>query len=1230
MSLTTVLFNSIKKSINNYGIMRWIFSVPIIIIYTVSFALLIPEYKTPFQTCYEELNKKLIAEKSRITTPITLPSDLFYYSSIWQDMAGENPLVHTLMTSSLEYLFKSLNFLKDIQDNDEEMIKKMIQNKMYFLEQKKKDVLTAQNIFGSISKKGEYFTRLFDQLFSRHGLKKLGVKYSETDVEIFFNQLCRSPEEKKFRRLLGALVLNVPYYLVIKNSISEYYQNSDVLIPVDLFSFTLFMMFLDGVKKKETRPTIEECRAWVFSAIIPDSDKRNELLAKHFSVQQIIREEMIMPNPGYFSKGYNKKKHKAIDIASERGTMIRSPITGTVRYYEKSPKKSITGNFIIIKDEGSQYNIFICHMDNKDYIEEHSTEGELAEPIANLEPDWIHPLKKGQFFQVVGSSGKSTGAHTHIQIARRNKPYTTFDFLSVNKPYQEQFNSYLKKNSLWQEYSRNEELLLSVLGMVISKYDSTRHFTDRDPATLELYSRLQENYTPASTTIDSIDITLEEIPDNILRTYFSKIIQEQVINERYDAQLKYFAGLILQLNNLLKQKVPPAPALPAKAVPLTPWQIVKRKRKNADTGEPDEDAHGHIFYQAINKYFLFKLLQLNYTPREIRDRLLSDPAFTGNTSEDITDLLPEYRQKNIEDRITALKKYIQGIIHLSIDFSFINDENFCGSIFSTIITACKNQGVPLYSNFGFFRYDIDELQKSYQESRFIKFSESPEFVYDKKHDDAIRTFFLDLLELGAEHKYFDLFRQLFSIKGEPSSTVIHNGSQRISKVLTKTFTRRIYKLLFRTYPPAPEIYPPHLYPAFQKLIENIVKPAPYEIKKYAGQTLYRASETALLYSLIYEFFLSGRECYMELFPAEELTNVIDAIGLFDNMFRMFCENTARKQLIDTEHSRITQELETAERELNIYKKSKVQLQEDFRKDTVSAKQADNYLSRNTDLFSKYFMEEEKINEKITGLEQTLDRYRNECIVLKNEKTQMQKEHEVKLETMAREMETLRSKGTLDQDRYRIKMKNISYHKEKAEREIIELKEEINHLKKELKEEKEQFSYTLTNTEKDLEDAHELLKKYKKAIIIRNTKNSDQEKLISDLSNEISSIRKTHEEFIDIISSTMGLNEKEMTMQELSHRLLNLMKQAEVCKDQTSAIRVLQEQQKNDKQSLMLNASLINELKDKSEKLQIQLDFLQKTTTSTREKDLEEENEHLSASVRELKEEIRTLHKLISK
>jgi hypothetical protein len=1213
------VFSGAVKSIHKYGILRWLLSLPLVAVYGVSFAILIPEYETPFQARYEDLNKKSAVEKSEITTPLALPADLFYYSSIWQDMSGENPLVNTLMTSALEYLFKSMSFLKNIQDKDEAMLKQMIGERLNRLDQEKIDELTAENIYGSISSKGEYFKRLFDQLFSRHGLKKLGAKYSETDVEIFFNLLCRAPEEKQFRRLLGAMVLNIPYYLVIKNSINEYYQNSSILIPVDLFSFTLFMMYLDEVKNREIKPTIEECRNWVFSVIVQDNNKLIELKAKSFSVQPIIREEMIMPNPGYFSKGYHPKKHRAIDIASERGTMIRSPLTGTVRYYEQSPKKRRTGNFIIIKDDRSEYSIFICHMDEKDYIEDHSTEGELAEPISNLNPDWTHPLKKGQFFQVVGNTGKSTGAHTHIQIAKRVKPYKTFDFFSVNKPFQKKFNSLIRKNSYWQVYSRNEELLLSILGMSVLKYDSTRHFTDRDPAILELYSRLQKEYKPASPTIDKVDIKLEEIPDNILHTYFSKDIQEQIISSRYENQLRFYKGLIFHLNYLLKQQVPLAPAVPSRAIQITPWQIVSRRRCMGDSDDIDEQNHERIFYQATNKYFLYKMLQIKFTPREIRDQLLSDPTFTGNSYDDITDDMTAYPVISTEERILALKKYIHGIMHKSADISFISDEKFCWSIFITILRACSSQGVPLDSNFGFFRFDMEQLQNLYQSSRFMNFPDTRDFTYSNKYDNAVIDFFLGIMELAAEEKNSDFFRKIYKSENDKSIPVLRRVFNKICGKIMRPFALLYTKIRRKELPAETELTPDNLIPVFEELIENIIKPETFESRTYAEKTGYSSAESALLYSFIYEVYLSEREQYMKLFPAEDLAGVIDAIGLFDRMFKVFCENNARKQLIEIEHSRITRELESAEKELDTFKELKKQLQENFRKQSAGTDQFDDYISRQAELFSKYVTEEEKINGKITDLEQSLNQYRNEYNLLKKEKEQMLKEHAEKLEVMAGELDVLKSKSILDQDRFRLEIRNISYHKAKAEMELSDLKNEADHLKKDLDERDSQ-----------LEEIRLLMKKYKKAILSRNDRISSQQATINELSDEISTLREANDRFMKVISNAIGVNTSELSQDELSSKIQNMLKQALLYKDQSSAIVMLQEQQKNDRRSLMLNNSLINELKDQAENLQMQLDYLKKTTPSMREKDLEEENESLSAAVRQLKDEVRSLQELINK
>ncbi len=1209
---------AVKKSIGQYGAMRWIFAMPLIFIYCVSYALLSPEYTTPYQIYYEDLKKRIADEKKSITTPVTLPSDLFHYSSVWQDMGGENPFARTLITASLEYLFKSMNFLKDIQENDDAALKVLIGEKLSRMNQKTAGTRNVQDIYDSIKNKGEIYSRLFDQLFTLHGLKKLESKYSETDLEIFFNMLCTGAEEKKFRRILGAFVLNAPYYLVIKNSINEYYQNNDVLFPVDLYSFTLFMMYLDLIKNSDTRPTIAECRHWVLSVIVPEDVKRNELQIKEFSIQDIIKEEMIMPNPGYFSKGYNEKKHRAIDIASGRGTMIRSPLTGTVTYYEKSPKRSIVGNFIIIKDDRTHFNIFICHMDNKDYIENHSTEGELAEPIANLTPNWVHPVKKGQFFEVVGNTGKSTGAHTHIQIAQRTRPYTTYDFFKVNKPYQKQFNEYLGKNSYWQYYSRNEQLLLSILGMVVPMYDCTRHFADRDPEILKQYSLLQKNYMPSSETISQADISLEKIPENVIRTYFSKATQEHVINERYEYQLKYYSGLFNFFRHVMKLTVPKAPPLPERAIPLTPWQTVRRRREDEDTVSPEKNINELNFYRAVNKYFLYKMMQLNETPREIRDSMLGNPMYTGLTEDGMPDDITGYTPAGDEERISLLEKFISDVIHGTPDVSFFNNDDFCSSIFTDITAACDSAGMPADVNFGFFRYHMAELQQSYRTSKFVRFPENREFRYDKRYDASIRSFVLNIFELAACHKNFGMFREIYRHPGEASLSLPGRISLKVRRRFNKIAAVVRNRIFGIPYPAGQKIPPAHLHSVLQNIIKNIVTQVSFESRAYAGSFSYRAEEISIFYTVIYEVYLAERERYMKLFPAEQLASVIDAIGLFDSMYKVFCDNAAQKQLIDTEHSRITRELEVMEKELEASRLSKRQLQEDFTKKTAGIRTPGDYINKHAEVLSNYFSEEEKISRTIAYLEQSLDRYRDEISILKEEKTQLQKSYEIKMETMKREIEDLKSKNILDQRLFRKEMKSIIYHREKAEHEIIDLKAEVEHLKKENEKLSMKFTESLREADKALDESQKARKRYEKSILDNAARYTQQETTSRILQNDLNNARKRFDDLVNLMRRAAGPNTKDVAPEELTLELQRILQSASLHSDQNSVIKMLQDQQKNDKRSLALNATLITELRDQVEKLEIQLKYLQDTNSSEREKDLIDENMRLINTINELK------------
>ncbi len=1190
-------YEGIKNSARKHGFIRLVLVLPVLFVYGVSYSVLSPPAKTPYQADYEELAGHIAVEKQKISTPVSLPAELFYYGRMWQQMAGENPIVNTLVTEGLESLYKCLNYLKDMQEQDEAELKRIIQSKIAMTGGPGPDSRTVDEIYESITVKGEYFSRLFEQLFTQHGLKRLGDKYSDTDVEAFFNLLCLNPEGKKFRRILGALMLNAPYYLIIKNSVNEYYQNNDVLIPVDLFSFTLFMMYLERAGGMDKKPSMRECRNWVFSVIVPDAEKRRELESRRFAVQEIIREEMIMPNPGYFSKAYHPRRHRAIDIASERGTMIRSPVTGTVTYYEKGRKRYITGNYIIIKAERSHFNIFICHMDNKDYIEGHSTEGELAGPIANLTPDWVHPLKKGQFFQVVGNTGRSTGAHTHIQIARRTRPYATYDFFGVNKPYVNQFTAHLKKGGYWNVYSRVEQILLSVLGVAVSRYDSSRHFSDRDPETLEIYRQLQKSYAPVSSTIDRADLYLEPLPEKILRTWFSRDIQEKIIDDRYRDLLRYYSVMALQFNYHMKMQVPLPSSLPVNPVPLTPWMRFYKRKEDGDEAGTEELNHETLFYHALNRYFLYRILQLHNAPRNLRDHLLADPAYTGSFTDPVEREFPEDNHPCAEERLAGLGKCAAGYTDSAVDLSFFYEDDFCESLFNDIKAACSREGVPLDSTFGFFTYHISQMQDSCRTSRFVRFPENREFSYDRKYDEAIRLFFLDIFELAAANGNCRLFCEIYLSPVELDVSLIRRVCRRITRSCTRARDYLYFMFLHRPYPEAGILYPGHLHSVFQQIISNIVKPASWESRAYSGATCYRASESSLFYSLVYEVYLSARERYIKLFPADQLSGVLEAIGLFDSMFKVFCDNALQMHLIDNEHARITRELEVMEKELSAMRNSKRELQEDFRNRSANLETAGDYTRRHSELFSTYISEEEKISRTIASLEQSLGRYRDECGILKNEKEQLQLSYEQKLEKINRDIEDLKSRNTLEQQRFRSEIKKITYDKGKSDLEIIDLKAKIVHLENRLEKFKSGYNSSMQRSGESEVELQNLLKKHEKS------------------RSELAVVRKRLDDLEGLMRKGLGPYAENLTPDELTGELVNVLRSVEVYRNAAVTVKTLQEQQKSDRRSLALNADLVTRLRDRVEKLEVQLQYLRDTKSSERERELEAENKRLEDIVK---------------
>lgn len=513
------------------------------------------------------------------------------------------------------------------------------------------------------------------------------------------------------------------------------------------------------------------------------------------------------------------------------------------------------------------------------------------------------------------------------------------------------------------------------------------------------------------------------------------------------------------------------------------------------------------------------------------------------------------------------------------------------------MTVCRSEGMPLDSNFGFYRYRMSELQNSYRTSRFIRFPDTREFRYNRKYDDAVRSFFLDIFELAAEHKNYYLFRRLYFNHDELSLNILRRFSRGISRLYKKAVCRIRLRFMHVPYPAVKRIYPVHLHSVFHGIIRDIIKPLSFESRTYAESVYYRAAETSLFYSLVYEVYLNEREHYMKLFPAEQLSHVLDAIGLFDSMFKVFCDNTARKQLIDNEHARITGELEAMEKELESLKNSRRELRDDFRNRTAELTLPGEYVSRHSELFTTYITEEEKISRTVASMEHSLERYREECGILKKEKDLLRIQYGEKLEKMYREVEELKSKSILEQQRFRSEIKKMTYDKGKSDLEIIDLRAEITHLKHEIESMTNQYSMTAQKAEGSSGELKKLREKYEKVLA------------------ELSGIQKKFNDMTNMLREGLGPYAKDFSSEELNKETRNLLKSSETYRDASAAVKLLQEQQKNDKRSLMLNANLISRLKEQVDKLEVQLQYLRDTTSSDREKELEEENERLADIIR---------------
>lgn len=104
---------------------------------------------------------------------------------------------------------------------------------------------------------------------------------------------------------------------------------------------------------------------------------------------------------------YGREFHNGVDIAAPYGTPVRAADSGTVTF------RGWRGGYgrLIIIEHGNGYSTYYAHLS--------SYEVELGQAV-----------EKGEVIGRVGSSGRSTGPHTHFEIRKNGEPVNPLNFFS--------------------------------------------------------------------------------------------------------------------------------------------------------------------------------------------------------------------------------------------------------------------------------------------------------------------------------------------------------------------------------------------------------------------------------------------------------------------------------------------------------------------------------------------------------------------------------------------------------------------------------------------------------------------------------------------------------------------------------------------------------------------------------------------------------------------------------
>jgi murein DD-endopeptidase MepM/ murein hydrolase activator NlpD len=125
------------------------------------------------------------------------------------------------------------------------------------------------------------------------------------------------------------------------------------------------------------------------------------------SADQAIEFKFPLREYKRISRGY-KGRHRGVDISAERNTPIYAAESGWVTYQGR--KFHGYGKLVIV-EHSKAWATFYAHMND----------------FAVKEGQWV---KKGDVIGYVGSTGRSTGTHLHLEIRYKNKPIDPAPYFS--------------------------------------------------------------------------------------------------------------------------------------------------------------------------------------------------------------------------------------------------------------------------------------------------------------------------------------------------------------------------------------------------------------------------------------------------------------------------------------------------------------------------------------------------------------------------------------------------------------------------------------------------------------------------------------------------------------------------------------------------------------------------------------------------------------------------------